>query len=308
MGTILGERIAFYRKMRGLTQEQLGQLVGVSSQAVSKWEKGGAPDVELLPSIADRLGVTIDGLFGRDAVPKEDMEKLLHQWLSAFLPEERMNQLFKLLASSHQALCSRVGDWLGEVTRSSLDSGCYSKIHEPGGEGEEKTIWLRSLIRQEEGIVLSVLSNELPLYLLLPEPPAGYAEHFADIETYRRFFAALSAEGSLEVLLFLHGEKQNYFTAGSIARRTGLHPEQVSRALQELEKCSLVYKKRVEIEDGAMDAWLVHDSSALVPFLYFVRWMMEADSWLICWETRKRPLLQKRNASQGEKSPEHSGN
>ena len=56
MASLLSERIAELRRARNLTQEQLGQLVGVSAQAVSKWEKGGAPDVELLPALADRLG------------------------------------------------------------------------------------------------------------------------------------------------------------------------------------------------------------------------------------------------------------
>ena len=40
----LNERIAALRKERGFTLEQLGQMVGVSAQAVSKWEKGGAPE------------------------------------------------------------------------------------------------------------------------------------------------------------------------------------------------------------------------------------------------------------------------
>ncbi len=48
----IGGRIAALRKERGLTQEQLGRQVGVSAQAVSKWENGGAPDVELLPAPA----------------------------------------------------------------------------------------------------------------------------------------------------------------------------------------------------------------------------------------------------------------
>ena len=53
MASLLSECIAELRRARNLTQEQLGQLVGVSAQAVSKWEKGGAPDVELLPALAD---------------------------------------------------------------------------------------------------------------------------------------------------------------------------------------------------------------------------------------------------------------
>ena len=50
MVNILSEHIAELRRERGLTQEQLGQPLGVSAQAVSKWEKGGAPDVELWPT------------------------------------------------------------------------------------------------------------------------------------------------------------------------------------------------------------------------------------------------------------------
>lgn len=291
MGMILGERISYFRKARGLTQEQLGQMVGVSSQAVSKWEKGGTPDVELLPAIADRLGVTIDGLFGRDAIQKEEMEKLLNQWLLALPAQERMGRLFRMLVSSHHALCSDAASWLNEVVNSHLDAGCYTNIP---GENEDKHVWLRSLIRLEEGLVLSVPSNDFPLYLLLPEAPGGYAEHFAPNGTYRKLFSALSIEGSLEILLYLHGQKQNYFTAGSLSKHTGILPDKINLALQALEECNLVCKKQVELEEGAMDVWIVHDSSALVPFLYFARWIQEADSWLVCWETRKRPLLQKR--------------
>ena len=56
----IGANIARIRRELGLTQEQLGNLVSVSAQAVSKWEKGGMPDAELLPAIADALHVTRD--------------------------------------------------------------------------------------------------------------------------------------------------------------------------------------------------------------------------------------------------------
>jgi len=62
----LGDNIARFRKAAGLTQEELGTTVGVSAQAVSRWECGGAPDVALLPAIADALAVSTDALFGRE--------------------------------------------------------------------------------------------------------------------------------------------------------------------------------------------------------------------------------------------------
>ena len=50
-----------------MTQEALGAAVGVTMQAVSKWENGGLPDATLFPAIAKTLGVSIDALFGQDA-------------------------------------------------------------------------------------------------------------------------------------------------------------------------------------------------------------------------------------------------
>ncbi|MBR4905664.1 MAG: helix-turn-helix domain-containing protein, partial [Clostridia bacterium] len=61
----LGKRIAMLRKEKGLTQEQLAEKVGVSAQAVSKWENDiSCPDITLLPLLADILGVTVDELLG----------------------------------------------------------------------------------------------------------------------------------------------------------------------------------------------------------------------------------------------------
>lgn len=59
----IGNNIAFLRKQRGITQEELANELGVSAQAVSKWENNSScPDVSLLTSIADYFGVTVDAL------------------------------------------------------------------------------------------------------------------------------------------------------------------------------------------------------------------------------------------------------
>ena len=59
-------RIARYRKEQSMTQEALAAELGLTAQAVSKWENGqGYPDVSLLPRLADLFGVSLDMLFGR---------------------------------------------------------------------------------------------------------------------------------------------------------------------------------------------------------------------------------------------------
>ena len=61
----LNEKILYYRKRAGLSQEALAAKIGVSRQAVSKWELGETmPDVEKLVLLAKAFGVTTDELLG----------------------------------------------------------------------------------------------------------------------------------------------------------------------------------------------------------------------------------------------------
>jgi transcriptional regulator with XRE-family HTH domain len=60
---MLGDTIYRLRKGKGLSQDELGKLVGVSNKAVSKWETNDAnPDITLLPLLAKIFGVTADEL------------------------------------------------------------------------------------------------------------------------------------------------------------------------------------------------------------------------------------------------------
>lgn len=57
----VGEQIVTLRKAKGLTQSELADRIGVSFQAVSKWERGESlPDISLLPDLAKILETTID--------------------------------------------------------------------------------------------------------------------------------------------------------------------------------------------------------------------------------------------------------
>ncbi len=58
-------QIIYHRKRRGMTQAELAAALGVSSQAVSKWENGrSCPDIQLLPQIAALFDVSIEELLG----------------------------------------------------------------------------------------------------------------------------------------------------------------------------------------------------------------------------------------------------
>lgn len=68
MGQIyFGKRIAALRKGRGMTQDALAKKLGISNQAVSKWESDQCcPDIMQLPTLADIFEISLDALFGRE--------------------------------------------------------------------------------------------------------------------------------------------------------------------------------------------------------------------------------------------------
>ena len=66
----LGMKIYEKRKEKGLTQEALAEKLGVSAQAVSKWENGATcPDIALLPKLAKIFDVTVDALLSEEDEP-----------------------------------------------------------------------------------------------------------------------------------------------------------------------------------------------------------------------------------------------
>lgn len=73
MNESIGTIIMRLRKEHGMTQDQLANALGITFQAVSKWENGvSSPDISTLPLLADLFGVSVDQLLGRDALPREE--------------------------------------------------------------------------------------------------------------------------------------------------------------------------------------------------------------------------------------------
>ena len=75
MDQTLGKRIVYHRKRLGLTQDKLAERLGVTAQAVSKWENDQAcPDISTLPRLAALFGVTTDELLGITDAPAREAE------------------------------------------------------------------------------------------------------------------------------------------------------------------------------------------------------------------------------------------
>ncbi len=73
----IGEFIAFNRKNKGLTQEQLGERLGVSNKTISCWERGNyMPDLSLLIPLSKELGITLNELLSGENIKHENIEDI----------------------------------------------------------------------------------------------------------------------------------------------------------------------------------------------------------------------------------------
>ena len=103
---LFGARIAAWRKELGLTQEGLAEQLGVTNQAVSKWESDQCcPDITLLPALADLFGVSIDELFGRESAktnPPESAAPPQPEVVVANLPWPDNDDLYAVCYHGHR--------------------------------------------------------------------------------------------------------------------------------------------------------------------------------------------------------------
>ena len=109
----MGARILRRRKEKGLTQEALANKLGVSNQAVSKWEGDVCcPDLQLLPLLADTLELSLDKLFGRESMAKTAQKaEADSQILSVAveLPWEDDDAIHAVLFQGHRLLQTKQG-------------------------------------------------------------------------------------------------------------------------------------------------------------------------------------------------------
>lgn len=280
---LVGIQISKFRKAIGLTQEELGEAVGISGQAVSRWECGGAPDITLLPAIADTLGVTIDALFGRAGSERVDIEDAVGGWLCSFPKKERLDRLCRLIWSTVKYL---LDDGLGLPEMGYLET-CHPDT------GDRLNRLMLSQLRTASGIMLDIHAEDLSFVTLWPEPKDGYAAWLAPKEEYRRLFDLLSKQGCLELLEYLHCRKRSYFIAEAAAKQLKMTCDTVEELLSSLEEQQIVRSMELELEDGEVTAYELAEPTAFIPFLYLAKCFMQTGMNYICVGNYDTPLLQK---------------
>lgn len=100
----INEQIAFLRKQKGLTQEELAKTLGVTNQAVSKWESAQCcPDIQLLPGLAKIFDVSIDELIGYKSTEElGDICLKIKEHFSSLPEKKTFESAYRIVALLHE--------------------------------------------------------------------------------------------------------------------------------------------------------------------------------------------------------------
>ena len=156
MEKTLGMRIASLRREKGMKQDELAEKLGVSSQAVSKWENDvSCPDIMLLPKLAKELGVTSDMLLTGEGLDTPEVQ---------YVPEEKRKSfddlMLRVKADSGDGDKVRVNLPL-PLIKVFMDAGMSMDNFNVGVDGSKFDIdWEKIMLMVENGVVGKIVEAE----------------------------------------------------------------------------------------------------------------------------------------------------
>ena len=212
----IGEKIAKYRKLKGYTQEQLGELVGVSGQAVSKWENGGVPDTCLLPSISKVLGVSIDALFG------------VEKKISDYSQDEILDDLFKFCLQKTHSKDNRIDlfnflfdtIWTVQSAYFENESRTLLKDVVEKNSGNQQ---ITSQIINDQGTTYLSLVENFPFFCAVCDTPE-ISKKLLSEKNFGEFFSLLASEDGMKAILFTQSTTEtSQYTADMMAKKSVSH-------------------------------------------------------------------------------------
>ena len=276
--SVIGKNIAALRREKGARQEDLAACVGVSAQAVSKWENGGVPDPELLPKIADYFSVSIDSLFDRDFDGGQKVGDVLIRKMIDLPEEERFDFAFDRCWEMERAFFGVVPTD-GDV-----------KTHLDVIDENEQTY---SSVLTDHGFTRMGVGNRIQYFMLVKDIQNADRALFNNID-YTEFFKDFSDKDVFGAFVLLsRRDHKKAFTPALLMKNMKLTHDRATKILSVLEKYQLIKITQIELDDEIQTVYTFKPSPSLVSALILVREVISPPnrySWH--FGQRKKPYLQ----------------
>ena len=276
----LGENLRAARLAAGLSQEALGEMLGVVSQTVSKWERGeSAPDAALLVPLAEALGLSLDSLFDRTPTDGE-MAAGFRAWLRQKTEEERTEAMLRL----HQ--------WQLELNLGMTDDSLRFGLGRP-----EK---LRYTWLGKRDLAFHRSSPEGPASFVFREPEAGWDALFEDPERFRALWEALGDRETLRAIRTILSSP----AARGIVMREALGPmlglTQPEKSIPLLTRLNLLYFEPVTVDGEEKEVCFFIPDPAILAILTLAEQLfgltVGGETWVSGGGWHARPPLYKGEA------------
>lgn len=256
----IGEKISKYRKLKGFTQEQLGESVGVSGQAVSKWEKGGVPDTYLLPAISKVLGVSIDALFG------------VEKKISDYTQDEILDDLFKFCLQKMHCKDNRIDffkfmfDTIWTVQSAYFENESRPLLKDVVEKNRGNSQITSQIINDEGKTYLSLVEN-FPFFSAVCDTPE-ISKKLLSEKNFGEFFSLLASEDGMKAILFTQSATEtSQYTEDMMAKKIGITLERFLEVEPLLIKYGLLNEDSLTLDDSIIKVYHKWSNPEIRPLL-----------------------------------------
>lgn len=274
----IGKNIAELRKAKGVKQDELARFVGITAQAVSKWENGGVPDTELLPKIADYFNVSIDELFGRERNTFIDIQDAILRDITKTKVDDRISRAFELCWMIEQSMYGTIFS----------DPERFREEAKTHGENDQ----IYSQIEVDSGYTEMGLFNRMQYFLVVPDAKDKDKALLDGID-YPGFFKLMADKYIFETLVFLYKRDSfNAFTEKLIIKELGYAEDKAKQIIAELLRLNIIAKTVADIGNDVVEVYQFARRPSFVSMLIFAREMIDIpNNFYVNNRSRRKPYL-----------------
>ncbi len=271
----LSQNIKRLRLEKNLTQEQLATTLGISAQAVSKWETSETyPDGALLVPLAKVLGASLDELFDHDSVSMADISQ----------------RIVRLIATADAAEGFNFARDIGWQIERGLFH-CRMKLDTKYDPNEIHNLHNASYILNDYGFTL-ISNGKEPFFSVFPEPKEGFGHFLNNREELQNIFAALSHPDTMNALIDLYHRNENYvFESSVLARDAAIPDDKIEEVMNDLLVLRIVWKQELTMNGEERILYYSSPSHKLIALFLIAGEIGYPGAYALQSHHRNTPLL-----------------